>query len=136
MSVPVDAAHRPPGGTARGVALSVTATTLFASLYFYATLLRPLTGTEIFGWRMLLTLPCVTVFLMATGHWSRVVDIARRVRHKPSLLFALMASSALLGVQLWLFLWARGQLILMGTVGVATTTSHRSPTTAATSRRA
>lgn len=106
MSVPADAALHAPSPTARGVALSVTATTLFASLYFYATLLRPLTGTEIFGWRMLLTLPCVTVFLMATGHWSRVVDIARRVRRQPSLLLALMASSALLGVQLWLFLWA------------------------------
>jgi len=92
--------------TSRGVALSVTSTTLFAGLYFYATLLRPLTGIEIFGWRMLLTLPCVTLFLMLTGQWGRVVDVFARIQRKPALILGLMASSALLGVQLWLFLWA------------------------------
>ena len=106
MPAPAHVAPSPPGPASRGVALSVTATTLFASLYFYATLLHPLTGTEIFGWRMLLTLPCVTVFLMVTGQWSHVVGIAQRLRRRPALLLALMASSALLGVQLWLFLWA------------------------------
>lgn len=98
------AAPRSP--TSRGVALSVTSTTLFAGLYYYATLLKPLSGMEIFGWRMLLTLPCVTLFLMLSGQWGRVVDVFARVRRQPVLVLGLMASSALLGAQLWLFLWA------------------------------
>lgn len=40
----------------KGVALSIASSCLFAGLYYYATLLIPLDGEEIFGWRMLLTL--------------------------------------------------------------------------------
>lgn len=90
----------------KGVALSVFSTSLFAGLYYYATLLHPLNGEQIFGWRMLLTLPCVTVFLMATGQWRLVRSVADRVRAQPLLAFGLVLSSALLGTQQWLFLWA------------------------------
>lgn len=90
----------------KGVALSVFSTSLFAGLYYYATLLHPLDGEQIFGWRMLLTLPCVTVFLVATGQWRLVQRVAYRVRAQPLLAAGLVLSSALLGTQQWLFLWA------------------------------
>lgn len=90
----------------RGIALSVASSCLFAGLYYYASLLSPLNGEQIFGWRMLLTLPCITAFLVATGEWERVKEIAARLRAKPSLALALLCSSALLGAQQWLFLWA------------------------------
>ena len=48
----------------KGIALSVLASVLFAVMYFYTSLLAPLTGVEIFGWRMLLTLPCMTLFML------------------------------------------------------------------------
>src|SRR5260370_40188064 len=40
----------------KGVALSIASSCLFAGLYYHATLLIPLDGEDIFGWRMLLTL--------------------------------------------------------------------------------
>lgn len=89
-----------------GVALSVTATSLFAGLYYYATLLHPLSGEEIFGLRMLLTLPFVTLFIALTKEWPRVVEISQRVRARPTLVLPLVCSSALLGSQQWLFMWA------------------------------
>jgi chloramphenicol-sensitive protein RarD len=49
----------------KGVALSVMASCLFAVMYYYTSLLTPLSGEEIFGWRMLLTLPCVTLFMLS-----------------------------------------------------------------------
>ena len=90
----------------KGIALSVSASVLFAVMYYYTSLLSPLDGVEIFGWRMLLTVPCMTVFMLVSGEWKRVVEILRRVAGKPALLGGLLLSSALLGMQLWLFMWA------------------------------
>ncbi|OLS60135.1 EamA family transporter RarD [Pseudomonas putida] len=90
----------------RGIALSVMASCLFAVMYYYTSLLAPLDGEEIFGWRMLLTLPCATLFMIVTRDWSLVTGLMRRVRQTPALFLGLCATSALVGVQLWLFLWA------------------------------
>lgn len=90
----------------KGVVLSVLSSCLFATLYYYATLLKPLDGEQIFGWRMLLMWPCVTAFLVVSGEWQHVLSIWNRVRRKPQLLGMLCVSSALLGTQQWLFMWA------------------------------
>lgn len=90
----------------RGVALSVLASTLFGVMYYYASLLAPLDGEQIFGWRMLLTLPLMAVFLLAAGDWQIVRTTAARLHREPRLWLVLPLSSALLGLQLWLFLWA------------------------------
>lgn len=55
---------------------------------------------------MLLTAPCMTVFMVVSGEWKRVVEILRRLAAKPKLLIALIGSAVLLGLQLWLFMWA------------------------------
>ncbi|MFW0758955.1 EamA family transporter RarD [Pseudomonas sp. H11T01] len=90
----------------KGIALSVLASVLFAVMYFYTSLLSPLSGVEIFGWRMLLTVPCMTVFMLASGEWKHVIALVKRLPGKPALALGLLLSSALLGVQLWLFMWA------------------------------
>lgn len=90
----------------KGVALSVSASVLFAVMYYFTSLLTPLSGLEIFGWRMLLTVPCMTVFMVLSGEWRRVWELARRLWARPRLMGGVLASSALLGVQLWLFMWA------------------------------
>jgi chloramphenicol-sensitive protein RarD len=84
----------------------VSASVLFAVMYYYTSLLKPLSGVEIFGWRMLLTVPCMTVFMLVSGEWRRVIDLLRRIGAQPKLIAGLVLSSALLGVQLWLFMWA------------------------------
>ncbi|MBZ9783808.1 EamA family transporter RarD [Pseudomonas sp. REP124] len=90
----------------KGIALSVSASVLFAVMYYYTSLLTPLSGVEIFGWRMMLTVPCMTVFMVVSGEWRRAADLLRRVAAQPKLVAGLIVSAALLGVQLWLFMWA------------------------------
>lgn len=90
----------------RGIALSVAASCLFAVMYYYTSLLAPLDGEEIFGWRMLLTLPCVTLFMLISRDWPLVIGLFKRIRQTPALFLGLCGTSALMGVQLWLFLWA------------------------------
>ena len=90
----------------KGLAASVAAAVLFGALYYLAPLLAPLDGEQIFGWRVLCTLPFTTVLLLAQGQWPRVRLLALRAWREPLLALGLAGSAAMLGVQLWLFLWA------------------------------
>lgn len=90
----------------KGVVLSVAASVLFAVMYYFTSLLAPLSGLEIFGWRMLLTVPCMTVFMVVCGEWRQVWQLLRLLAGKPRLIGGIVLSSVLLGVQLWLFMWA------------------------------
>lgn len=90
----------------KGVFLSILASVLFGSLYFYTTQLAPLNGEEVYGWRMLLTLPVISLFFFWSGDWKLVRVIAARLKTDWKLWIALPVSSLLLGIQLWLFLWA------------------------------
>ena len=90
----------------KGVTLSVLASTLFGVMYFYTSLMKPLTGEEIFGWRMLLTVPFATLFMLVSGDFRLVRSVAERLKRQPALIFGLLLSSFLLGVQLLMFMWA------------------------------
>ncbi|KAA6168098.1 EamA family transporter RarD [Pseudomonas marginalis] len=90
----------------KGVVLSVLASVLFAVMYYFTSLLTPLSGLEIFGWRMLLTVPCMTVFMVLSSEWRQVWALLQRLAGEPQLIGAIVLSSVLLGVQLWLFMWA------------------------------
>lgn len=90
----------------KGIVSSVMASCLFAVMYFYTSLLKPLDGEEIFGWRTLLTLPCLTLFMLVSKDWKRVGELLARVKRTPVLLLGMVGTSWLMGVQLWLFLWA------------------------------
>lgn len=90
----------------KGLTASVLASALFGALYYLAPLLAPLDGEQIFGWRVLLTVPFTTALLVWQGQAGRVRTLALRAWRGPSLALALGLSAFLLGVQLWLFLWA------------------------------
>jgi len=90
----------------KGLLASVLASALFGAMYYLSPLLAPLDGEQIFGWRVLLTLPFTTALLLWQGQADRVRTLLLRVWRLPSLALGLLASSALLGVQLWLFMWA------------------------------
>ncbi|MGB6115417.1 MAG: EamA family transporter RarD, partial [Comamonas sp.] len=89
-----------------GLLASLGASVLFAAMYYLAPRLAPLDGEQIFGWRVLSTLPFTTLIVLSRGQWSCVRSMFERARQDPLWGLALCASAALLGVQLWLFLWA------------------------------
>lgn len=90
----------------KGIVLSVVASVLFAVMYYYTSTLAPLDGEQVFGWRTLLTVPFLTLFMIFSADWRRVSETLRWITQRPRRLLFLPLSSALLGVQLWLFLWA------------------------------
>lgn len=95
-----------PADTASGVAYSLAASVLFALMYFHATLLAPLGGAGIYGWRILLTAPFLGAFILLSRRGSEIAELWQCLRERPVLWLAMLLSSALLGVQLWLFMWA------------------------------
>lgn len=90
----------------KGILFSVISSALFATLYFYSTLLSPLNGEEIFGWRTLLTIPFLSIFIWRSGQWPLIQAWVQRLRQRPWLIVGALATSAFLGIQLWLFMWA------------------------------
>ena len=90
----------------KGIVASVLASVLFGAIYYLSPFLAPLDGEQIFGWRMLMTLPFTTLLVLWRGEWPAVRALVQRVRHAPRIVWLLLGSSAMLGVQLWLFMWA------------------------------
>ncbi|SIT45355.1 Chloramphenicol-sensitive protein RarD [Paraburkholderia piptadeniae] len=90
----------------RGIALSVTASMLFALMSVYAKLLTPLTGLDIFAWRVIWTVPGAFALIVVRSRLPHLRALVQRAVSEPRTALALAVSAALLGAQLWVFLWA------------------------------
>ena len=90
----------------QGIVASVLASVLFGAIYYLSPFLAPLDGEQIFGWRVLVTLPLTTALVLWRGEWPRVLQLWRSARAAPRLALLLLTSAAMLGIQLWLFMWA------------------------------
>ncbi|HEY3599184.1 MAG TPA: EamA family transporter RarD [Paraburkholderia sp.] len=90
----------------RGIALSVCASALFALLSVYVKLLAPLGGLDIFAWRVLWTAPGALILIALRSRIPQLRMLATRALKEPWIALALVVSAALLGTQLWVFLWA------------------------------
>jgi chloramphenicol-sensitive protein RarD len=86
--------------------LSVGASAMFALLSAYATLLTPLSGLDIFAWRVVWTVPGALLLVALRKRLPILGQLLYRMVTEPRLCAAMILSAALLGVQLWLFLWA------------------------------
>ncbi|WP_445115551.1 EamA family transporter RarD [Acinetobacter sp. WZC-1] len=102
----------------KGIVLSVMASVTFGILYFYTGLLGNLDSQQTFGWRMLLTLPFLSLFMWWSGDFIQVRRIFQRLLAHPGFLLLLILSSVLTSIQLWLFLWGpmngRGLQVSLG----------------------
>ncbi|MDH4580867.1 EamA family transporter RarD [Pseudomonas sp. BN415] len=90
----------------RGVALSLTASVLFALMPGYVGELAPLDGVQIFAQRVLWSIPAVFILLGLTRQWPTFISVLGRLRREPLLLAALPLAAVLIGLQWGLFLWA------------------------------
>ncbi|MDR5761687.1 EamA family transporter RarD [Caballeronia sp. LZ035] len=90
----------------RGIALSVSASALFALMSGYTKWLTPLDGLDIFAWRVVWTLPGALALVFLRRRWPQFRALAAKLVRTPHLIAGFMVAAALLGVQLWIFLWA------------------------------
>jgi chloramphenicol-sensitive protein RarD len=90
----------------KGIVASVLASVLFGGIYYLSPLLLPLDGEQIFGWRVILTWPFTTALLLWRGQGGRVAVLLASARASRAYGGTLFVCAALLGLQLWLFMWA------------------------------
>ncbi|QGM81047.1 EamA family transporter RarD [Otariodibacter oris] len=90
----------------KGIFFSVFASVLFGALYYLATFLKPLTGEDIFGFRMVVMLPFLWGAIVGFKQQKEFTAFLHRLKNEPHLILVLFLSASLVGVQMWLFLWA------------------------------
>ncbi|MFT4021743.1 MAG: EamA family transporter RarD [Acinetobacter sp.] len=90
----------------KGIFFSALASLTFGVLYFYSQFLTIFTGEQTFGWRMIALLPFLTLFIWLNNDLRLINEIYQRIKQRPIFILFLLISTALMGVQLWLFLWA------------------------------
>ncbi|WP_044871538.1 EamA family transporter RarD [Pseudomonas sp. LFM046] len=90
----------------RGVALSLTASVLFALMPGYVRELAPLDGVQVFAQRVLWSIPAVLTLLLISRQVPSFIAVLGRLRREPLLLASLPFAALLIGLQWGLFLWA------------------------------
>jgi chloramphenicol-sensitive protein RarD len=92
--------------TANGIAMSVTASAFFALLTAYVLLLQPLDGLDIFAWRIFWTVPAAFILLIGFGRVKQFFAAVLSLIKQPVNALLFVASTSMLGLQMWVFLWA------------------------------
>ncbi|MDO5034054.1 MAG: EamA family transporter RarD [Actinomycetaceae bacterium] len=92
--------------TGRGVVVSLLSSVVFAVLTFVAAQLTMLTGSQVWGWRILLTVPGILILLAMSGRWFWFSGELKRVIAAPKKLLAYAFNVPMLASQMYLFGWA------------------------------
>ncbi|WP_409500259.1 EamA family transporter RarD [Mannheimia glucosida] len=90
----------------KGILLSLSASVLFGCMYYLAIFLKPLSGVSVFGIRMVVTLPFLFLALFLLKKQTEFIAFLKRLKNEPYLLLVVLVTSAIVGGQMWLFLWA------------------------------
>ena len=90
----------------KGILISLLASFLFGYMYYFSTLLKPLSGTDIFGYRMIFTFPFVVFAVLMFKQKKALIERLKHIKNQPYFAFSYLFCGALMGFQMWLFLWA------------------------------
>ena len=90
----------------KGILVSLLASFLFGYMYYFSTLLKPLSGTDIFGYRMIFTFPFVVFAVLMFKQKNALLERLKYIKNQPYFAFSYLFCGALMGFQMWLFLWA------------------------------
>lgn len=88
-----------------GVALAILSNLLFGVLYAYSSFLAPLSGTQVFIWRMLAMWAALVGYLLVSGNLSLHIDKLKTLRSLKQWAWLLLPTPIFLS-QFWLFMWA------------------------------
>lgn len=88
-----------------GVALAVLSNVLFGVLYAYSSFLAPLSGTQVFVWRMLAMWAALIGYLVISGRLGLHMTQLKKIRGIKQWAWLLLPTPIFLS-QFWLFMWA------------------------------
>ncbi|WP_265090275.1 EamA family transporter RarD [Psychrobacter cibarius] len=88
-----------------GVILAILSNLLFGVLYAYSSFLAPLSGTQVFIWRMLAMWAALVGYLLISGRLGFHIDKLKALRTVKQWAWLLLPTPIFLS-QFWLFMWA------------------------------
>ncbi|MFC6381396.1 EamA family transporter RarD [Psychrobacter glacincola] len=88
-----------------GVALAILSNVLFGVLYAYSSFLAPLSGTQVFIWRMLAMWAALIGYLLISGRLGFHMDKLKALGSVKQWAWLLLPTPIFLS-QFWLFMWA------------------------------
>lgn len=88
-----------------GIGLAVLSNILFAVLYMYSNWLSPLSGTQVFLWRMVAMWFGLAFIMLMTNGFAKLTSFLQTLKSKKDIAF-LVLPTPILASQLWLFMWA------------------------------
>lgn len=91
----------------RGVLASIVASALFATIFLISGSVQGIGANAVYGWRIVLTLLVLLPFYgFIPSRRDEMLSLLSRIRKRPVLLLYGIIASGLVGVQLWLFMYA------------------------------
>lgn len=89
----------------KGILASVSSNVLFGVLYLYSDWMRPMSGTDVFVWRLPMMLFAAVLLLSLTHSWPTFFAFCRNVGTDVRRWFWIMLPAPIFIGQLWLFMW-------------------------------
>lgn len=89
----------------KGVIAALLSNILFSMLFLYGKFMQPLTGTDLFAWRMVTMLFGFLALLSITRSWGGAFTFIQSVGKNWRRWGLIMLPTPILGFQLWLFMW-------------------------------
>ena len=88
-----------------GIGLAVLSNVLFGVLYMYSSWLAPLSGTQVFVWRMLAMWVALVGFLLLSGRLRYSLQVLSQLKSAKQWAW-LLIPTPIFASQFWLFMWA------------------------------
>lgn len=89
-----------------GIIAAIISNILFSLLFFYGTWLSPLSGVDIFAWRLLATFPTLCLFISLSKRWQTIQQFAAHIGRDWQKWGLIILPIPIMAGQLCLFMWA------------------------------
>lgn len=92
--------------TAKGILAAIISNILFSMLFLYGKLMSPLSGTDIFAWRMVGMLCMMTILMTLLSSWGTTLQFFRSIGGNWRRWLLIILPTPITAGQMWLFMWA------------------------------
>lgn len=93
----------------KGLLAAITSNALFAMLFLYGVWMQPMSGTEIFAWRMVAMLSALCVLMTIVNGWQAAARFVINIGRDWKRWLLIVLPTPIFASQLWLFVWGAGQ---------------------------
>lgn len=90
----------------RGLAASLIANVIFGFIYMFSKLLEPLSGTEVFVWRVVFMWASMMLLAALTRNGRNCLNFLMRLKRDKALAGAYVVTAPIVAFEMWLFMWA------------------------------